>query len=105
MCEMLGSEPIDEEIPIQRYDLTEETQAVFNLYDKLPSNWEGFSGNYMGKDLVLLPVLFKEYEVEKYLRRYAWDIIPIIDNYVAEDVAKKIKSKSKGAPPVGGNNS
>ena len=95
---MLGTEPKEEEIPIQREDFYLETQIVFDLYDKLPSKWEGFSGHYLGKDLLLLPVLFEEFEIEKYIRKYAWQIIPTIDAYVAEDIAKKIKSKSKGAP-------
>jgi len=95
MCEALGSEPLEEEIPIDREDLSIETQLVLYIYDKLPSKWEGFSGQYMGKELGLLPVLCEEFEIEKSIRKYAWDIIPIIDSFVAEDIAKKIKSKSK----------
>lgn len=93
---MLGTEPVEEEVPITREDLGWETQFVFYIYDKLPAKWEGFSGQYMGKELLLLPVLFDQYEVEDYIRKYAWDIIPVIDSFVAEDVAKKIKSKTKG---------
>lgn len=91
MCEMLGSEPLDEEIPVDRENLSIETQLVFYIYDKLPSKWEGFSGQYMGKELALVPILCEEYDIEDSIRKYAWDIIPIIDNFVAEDVAKKIK--------------
>jgi hypothetical protein len=98
---MLGSEPLDEEIPIERSDLYTETQLVLDLYDKLQAKWEGMSGQFLGKELMLLPVLFKEYKTPKYLRQYAWDIIPFIDNFVAEDVAAKIKRKSKGAPSDG----
>ena len=101
MCELLGSQPIDSEMPTQRNDLTEETQMVFYLYDKLPAKWEGFSGQYLGKDLILLPILFKEFKTQKYIRRYAWEIIPIIDAYVSEDIAKKIKSKTKKGTPSG----
>jgi hypothetical protein len=90
---MLGSEPVDSEIPLEREDLTEETQLVFYLYDKLPAKWEGFSGQYMGKDLTLLPILCEEFNIDKSTRKYAWDMIPIIDSFVAEDVARKIKSK------------
>jgi hypothetical protein len=94
----MGSEPIEEEMPADREDLYWETQIVFRLFDILPSKWEGFSGQYMGKDLILLPVLFKEFKIEKYIRKYAWNIIPIIDSFIAEDVAQKIKRRTKKAP-------
>jgi len=93
MCEMLNTTPVEEEIPLEREDLAVETQIVFDLYDKLPSRWEGFSGQYMGKDLVLLPVLYNEFELDKSIRMYAWNIIPIIDGFIAEDIAEKMKQK------------
>lgn len=95
MCEMMGSEPVEEEMPYDREDLTLDTQLIFTIYDKLPAKWEGFSGQYLGKDLLLLDTLFKHYKLEKYEKNYAWDVIPIIDSFVAEDIAKKIKSKTK----------
>ena len=97
MCEMLGSEPKEEEIPYEREDFTVDTQLVFNIYDRLPSKWEGFSGQYLGKDLILLEQLFKHYKFEDYEISYAWDIIPIIDSIVADDIAKKIKAKTRNS--------
>ena len=105
MCEMLGSEPDPNEMPIERSDLTEETQMVLNIYDLLPAKWEGFSGQYLGKDLMLLPVLFDEFDTIKYIRKYAWNIIPVIDSFVAQDIAQKMKRKSKGDASGVGNNS
>ena len=95
MCEMLGSEPVLEEIPFDRNDLSLDTQLVFNIYDKLPARWEGFSGQYLGKDLSLLPMLFDQFNVDRATKYYIWEIIPFIDNLVAEDIAKKVKAKSK----------
>lgn len=92
---MLGSTPNEEEIPVSREDLSWETQMIFFLYDKLPNKWEGFSGSYLGKDLSILPILYKEFEYDSNLRRYGWEIIPIIDRFVSEDVSRKLKSKSK----------
>ncbi len=97
MCEILGSEPNPDEIPVSREDLFFETQQVFDLYDVLPARWEGFSGQYMGKDLMLLPTLFDSFNIDKAVQLYSWKIIPIIDNFVADDIAKKIKSKTKEA--------
>lgn len=95
MCRMLKSTPKEDEIPISREDLSFETQEIFFIYDKLPNKWEGFSGSYLGKELLLLPTLYEEYDYDSSLRRYGWEIIPIIDSFVAEDVAAQIKSKSK----------
>jgi len=93
---MMGSEPIEEEIPVEKEDLSLETQIVFDMYDKLQANWEGMSGTYLGKNLVLLPVLFKQFNIENYIKKYAWHVIPIIDSYVAQDIANKIKRNTKG---------
>ena len=95
MCQMLGTEPNPEEIPYSREDLLLDTQQVFELYDILPSRWEGFSGQYLGKELQLLPTLFETFKVDKPLQLYCWKIIPIIDSIVAEDIARQIKAKSK----------
>jgi hypothetical protein len=92
---MLNADPKEDEIPLERADLTLETQIIFDLYDKLPSRWEGFSGQYLGKDLVLLPILLNEFKVELSIRKYAWDIIPVIDNFMAKDIASKIKRKGE----------
>lgn len=100
---MLNTDPIEEEVPIDREDLALETQIIFNIYDKLPTKWEGFSGQYLGKDLVLLPILFDEYNIDLSIRKYAWNIIPLIDIFVAEDIAEKIKrrNRTKGDLPSG----
>ena len=92
---MLGNEPNLDEVPVDREDLTLDSQLVFQLYDKLPARWEGFSGQYMGKDLSLLPVLFDQFNVDIPTKLYTWELIPFIDNLVAEDISKKIKAKSK----------
>jgi hypothetical protein len=99
MCELLGSEPVEEEIPITREDLNIDTQLVLSIYDKLQANWEGMSGQYLGKDLSLIPTLIKHYKFNKSLEYYTWEIIPIIDNFVAQDIAQKIKSRQKSKTP------
>ena len=95
MCKMLGSEPNEEEMPIEREDLTLETQEVFNIFDYLPARWDSFSGMYLGKDLSILPIICEQFEVPKYIQKYCWLVIPIIDNVIAEDIAQKIKRKTQ----------
>lgn len=95
---MLGGEPIESEIPTERSDLFLETQEVFNLYDCLPDRWDSMNGIYMGKDMSVLPALFQVFDVEKPDQYYAFSIIPVIDNFVAQDISRKQKSakNSKG---------
>lgn len=93
MCETMNSDPIEEELPIDRSDLDWETQRVFQLYDILQARYDSFSGTYLGKDLNILPTLFNEFEMCRGSRKYALFIIPIIDNIISEDIARKVKSK------------
>lgn len=51
MCEMLCSEPVEDEIPIEIADLPFEAQIAYSLYVSLNDNWEGMSGSYLGKQL------------------------------------------------------
>jgi hypothetical protein len=102
---MLGNEPLEEEIPRGREDLTLDTQLVFELYDKLPAKWDSMTGSYLGKDLSILNILVKFYKLERCEIYYTWSLIPIIDSFVAEDIARKIKSKGSitGDMPRGSN--
>lgn len=92
---MMGREPLEKEIPIDRSDLYLETQDVFNLYDYLPARWEGFSGTYLGKDLSLLKLLFEHFQFDRPMKQYTFSIIPIIDSYVTQDINRKQKAASK----------
>jgi len=89
----MGNPILEEDMPIERQDLSEETQIVFGIYDFLPSRWEGMSGTYMGKDLTLLPTLLEGWDSS--IQQYAWSIIQVIDYYVAEDISRKQKAASK----------
>jgi hypothetical protein len=97
MCEAVGSEPLEKEMPIELQDLSVETQEVFELYNQLQAIWEGMSGTYIGKDQNLLPMLFDIYDTPLYIKKYALFIIPYIDMHVADDIARKMKSKIKVA--------
>ena len=63
ICEMQGTEPDPEEMPVEFKDLLEDTQLAFVIYYKLPDKWDGASGTYQGKELSILPYLLDLYEV------------------------------------------
>lgn len=103
MCELLGTKPEEDQIPVGREDLNPDTQSALFIYDKLQANWEGFSGQYLGKDLSLIPYLVKFYKIDRSLEGYIWEIIPIIDNIVAKDISEQVKRKSKSKHSNEGN--
>jgi len=49
-----------------------------------------------------LPILFNEFDTDISIKKYCWNIIPLIDMYVAQDVAEKIKSKTKNQGDIPG---
>lgn len=64
MCEMLGSEPIEEEIPVEIADLPLEAQEAYQVYSLLNDNWEGMSGAYLGKNMAGLKDIMDILDIE-----------------------------------------
>jgi hypothetical protein len=50
MCEQMGWEPDEDQMPIDPSTLSLEVQQALVLLNALPDNWEGMSGSWMGKD-------------------------------------------------------
>ena len=49
MCEALGNEPIEEEIPVEMEDFPSEVQEAINVYYKMRDEWDTMNGVYLGK--------------------------------------------------------
>jgi len=64
MCELMGTEPVSEQIPVDMVDFPEEVQQAFQIYYLLRDVWEGMSGTYMGKDFSTIFEFFRLYDVE-----------------------------------------
>lgn len=52
MCEQLGEEPVEANIPVEFDDFIWEVQQAFQIYNLLKDDWDGFNGIYLGKNLV-----------------------------------------------------
>jgi len=50
MCEQLGQEPNEDEMPPELGSFPLEIQEAFVIHAMLPDRWDGSSGSYMGKD-------------------------------------------------------
>jgi len=99
-CEITGSTPIEEEMPVDETELTFDLLRVLQVYRLLKSTMDSFSGVYTGKDLSLLDYLFNLYEVPKDLQLIYLEYIIIIDedniSYYASKSNKKAKVKNGG---------
>ena len=87
MCEMMGSEPIDEEIPVDFEDLFVDVQEAFLIYNKLKDEWDTMNGNYMGKNFAGILDIFTILEVPVEDRKTMFDLIGLIDKYRAKAIA------------------
>ena len=64
MCEMLHSEPIESETPVELSDFPYEVRTCFNIYSLLRDIWDTMSGQYMGKDYSNIFEYYKMYMIE-----------------------------------------
>lgn len=91
MCELLGSEPIESEIPVEFDDLPEEAQEAIMVYNMLQDNWDTFNGLYLGKVLAGVSDIFNIVKVED--RQTCFNIIQVLDNTRAKLVNNKKPAK------------
>jgi hypothetical protein len=64
MCEMLGNEPVESEIPVEFEDFSFEVQQAFNAYRMLRDEWDTMSGTYLGKSLIGIKDILEATEVD-----------------------------------------
>lgn len=93
MCEQLGSEPDEDEIPIEIIDLPLEAQEAWSIFDLLPDRFDSFSGNYYGKDLSNLINYYQLFDVDN--KQVTTLIIRMFDFYETSEINSKIKNSKK----------
>jgi hypothetical protein len=95
MCEMLGQEPLEHEIPVEVGDFPDLVQQCFVIYQMLPDSWDTMGGGYMGKDYSIVFQLFVVYSIvdnEEIL--LCLDFLQHMDGVRQKLIAQKLKSKS-----------
>lgn len=95
MCEALGSEPLDDEIPVDFEDLYVDVQEAFGIYSKLKDDWDTMNGNYLGKNYAGILDIFTILGVLEEDRRTVFDLIGIIDIYRSKALAETKASMKK----------
>lgn len=97
MCEMLGSEPLESEVPVEYDDLPLEVQESMHIYNQLQDSWDYMNGNYIGKNYAGFKDILDILEVEPEDRRVVYDLIGQIDRIRAKAIQDK-KPKAASRP-------
>ena len=93
MCEMLGNEPIESEVPVEFDDFPLEVQQAFNAYRMLRDEWDTMSGIYLGKSLIGIKDILEATEIEPSEHKFIIMLIRIIDNVRSEEINNKKKTE------------
>lgn len=91
MCEMMGSEPVESEIPIEFEDFPLEVQQAFNAYRMLRDEWDTMNGNYLGKSLIGVKDVLEATEVDPCDQKFIIMLMRMIDNVRSEEINNKKK--------------
>lgn len=91
MCEALGNEPIESEIPVDFEDFPLEVQQAFNAYKMLRDEWDTMSGSYLGKSLIGIKDILEATEIDISEHKLVIMLIRIIDNVRSEEINNKKK--------------
>jgi len=86
MCEMLGTEPTESEIPVEFEDFPLEVQEALRIYNILQDNWDYMGGNYIGKNITGLRDILNIYEISKEDHRTIYELILLIDRLRAKQI-------------------
>jgi hypothetical protein len=91
MCETLGSEPVEEEIPVEYQDFPDEIQLAISIYRLLRDEWEYMGGTYTGKNLNGIFELFEVYNIDQVDKKYYLELIHVIDAIRINETRKNAK--------------
>ena len=86
MCEALGSEPLESEIPVEYDDFPVEVQEAIRIYNNLQDHWDYMGGNYIGKNLNGFKDILSIFEVDPQDYRAVYELIMRIDRIRAKSI-------------------
>lgn len=95
LCEALGTDIIEEEIPIEINDFPPSVQQAIAVYYKLKDDWDGMSGSYMGKSYLGLLDILDIMEIEKAERPLVLDYISVLDSARSKAIQAIQSQKTK----------
>jgi hypothetical protein len=94
MCEAIGSEPLEEEIPPDFEELLYESQMAIVLYNYFPDSWSGgMSSFYVGKIFTNIEYIFNLFNIPEGSRIYILNFMLLIDQENARTMNEKLRQK------------
>lgn len=94
MCEMLGNEPVEEDIPVEYDDFPVEVQQALSVYRMLRDEWDPMAGAYLGKSFIGIHDSLDAAEVDQADRKHVISLVRIIDEVRSKIIAQKQKPAS-----------
>jgi hypothetical protein len=91
MCEQMGWEPTEDDMPLDPGTFEIEAQQALILLNSLPDKWDGMSGTWMGKDYSGLSAILDIYEVED--RRQVFELLQIAESELGKFYTQKQKEQ------------
>ena len=93
MCEIMGNEPVESEIPVGFEDFSIEVQQAFNAYRMLRDEWDFMNGNYLGKSLIGIKDVLEATEIEPSDQKFIIMLIRMIDTVRSDEINNKKKTE------------
>lgn len=97
MCEALGTEPVESEIPVDFSDFPELVQQTLNIYNLMTDQWDGMSGVFFGKRLESIFDFFRLYDLNDYEQLYALGLIKHLDSVRSAIYAEQREAQQKAS--------
>lgn len=89
MCEALGTEPIDNEVPVELEDFPIEVQQAFAVYRMLRDEWDSMSGIYLGKTLIGITEVLHATDIDPQDNKFIISLVRLIDQVRAKEINSK----------------
>lgn len=91
MCEQMGWEPSEEDMPVDPSFLEANAQYALILLNVLPDKWEGMSGSWLGKDYSGLAAIMDIYEIED--KREVFELLQVAEDELGKYYRQKQKEQ------------
>ena len=91
MCEQMGWEPNEDEMPKDASHLSYNVQGALVLYNALPDIWEGMSCTWMGKDYSGLMDIMDIYSLDN--KKEIFNLLKVAEGEASKFYAEKQKQQ------------